>query len=57
VSATGSYTLAKVSLRDESDIPELRTAKARMYFDAVFGLSGEAAPALDDDTFDGLTQG
>jgi hypothetical protein len=56
VSATGSYTLAKFALRTESGIPELRTARAKMYFDAVFGLSGEAAPALDDDADDGLTQ-
>jgi hypothetical protein len=35
-------------------MPELRTAKAKMYFDVVFGLSGEAAPSLDDDANDGL---
>jgi hypothetical protein len=57
VPATGSYTLAKFALRAESDMPELRTATAKMFFDAVFGLSGEAAPALDDDANDGLTQG
>jgi hypothetical protein len=57
VSATGSYTLAKFALRAESDMPELRTAKSKMYFDAVFGSSGESAPALDDYANDGLTQG
>jgi hypothetical protein len=54
VSATGLYILAKFALRIESDMPELRTAKAKMYCDVVFGLSGEAAPALDDDANDGL---
>jgi hypothetical protein len=38
-------------------MPELRTAKAKMYFGAGFGSSGVAAPALDDDTNEELTQG
>jgi hypothetical protein len=57
VSAKGSYTLVKFSLRGESDMLELRTAKEKMYFNAVFGSSGEAAPALDDNATDGIIRG
>jgi hypothetical protein len=57
VSATGSYTLAKFAPRVESHMPDLRSAKSKIYFDAAFGLSGTAAPALDDGSFHEVTQG
>jgi hypothetical protein len=57
VSATGSYTLAKFAPRVESHMPDLRSAKSKIYFDAAFGPSGTAAPVLDDGGIHEITQG